>query len=175
MKKILLLIFFCVISLTSFAQLQGSFKYAQDGHIYFYLQNPTYYPIQVIWGAFNFDKNQNRQSQGVMAPGGTFIFGPNCGWIWEEGECFGVTYTNGEIESWRCPATDPAARGNTSFKGGSDWIAVTVRVSGCDGWAGSLCSCKTYKGYRRRGFQDKYKGNCGNCGHGPKAHGLDEW
>ena len=61
-----------------------------------------------------------------------------------------------------------------------DWIAVSVNVSKCRGFAGSLCSCTTYKGYKRAGL-DQYKGKCTNyagghqCGHGPAAHGLKEY
>lgn len=54
-------------------------------------------------------------------------------------------------------------------------IPVSVPVSKCNGYGGSLCSCKTYKGYKREG-DDVFVGNCSNyagghkCGHSPSAH-----
>lgn len=45
--------------------LQGEFKYAQDGHVYFYLYNPTGYSIPVVWGTSSGD-GREYQNQGVM-------------------------------------------------------------------------------------------------------------
>lgn len=62
-----------------------------------------------------------------------------------------------------------------SFKG--NLIAVSVTIPECSGFAGSLCSCTNYKGYRIAGTKT-YTGNCSNmvkghkCGHSPSAHGL---
>lgn len=177
-----MLIFYLLslVCLYSFGQLQGSFSYAQDGHIYFYLSNPTGYQISVTWGVFNYSKNERRLNQGVMPPGGTFIYGPNDSWVWEKGERFAVTYTNGQTVYWTCPETDPALRNRSNPSFGSNWISVSVNVSGCRGSGGSKCSCKVYKGYKRAGL-NQYKGNCTNyagghpCGHGPVAHGLSEY
>ncbi len=178
-KGIILACLISFISLYSHGQLQGAFNYAQDGHIYFYLSNPTAYQIQVVWGVYNFSKNEQRQNQGVMAPYSQFVYGPNANWVWEKGERFAVTYPNGQTAYWTCPETDPAMKkNNPSF--GSNWTPVSVKVAKCKGYAGSLCSCKVYKGYKRSGI-NQYKGNCTNyagghqCGHGPAAHGLTEY
>jgi hypothetical protein len=67
--------------------------------------------------------------------------------------------------------------GEPAFCGSSD-IAVSVSAE-CQGFGGSLCSCKCYKGYKVAGT-DRYHGNCTNyagghiCGHGPAEHGLSE-
>ena len=176
MKK-LLFVMFSLVSLCAYGQLQGTFNYAQDGHIYFYLSNPTGYQIPVVWGVYNFDKNQQRQNQGSMAPYSTFVYGPNFNWVWEKGERFAVTYANGQTVYWTCPETDPAIRNrsNPSFR--SNLIAVSKNVFKCRGDGGSLCSCKVYKGYKRAGLE-QYEGDCSNyagghkCNHGPAAHGL---
>ena len=111
----------CLLSLYSFAQLQGSFQYGQDGHIYFYLHNPTPYSISVNWGVNNSQTGESRQNFGVMSPNGTFIYGPNNRWIWMENETFTVTYSNGESVYWTCPQTDPTVKpSNTNFKGGEN-------------------------------------------------------
>jgi hypothetical protein len=61
-----------------------------------------------------------------------------------------------------------------------NWKAVKVKVAKCNGYGGSHCSCKLYRGYKRDGL-DQYRGKCTNmvnehqCGHGPKAHGLREY
>lgn len=180
MKKLLISSLLSLVCLCSFGQLQGSFSYAQDGHIYFYLSNPTGYQIPVVWGVYNFSKNEQRQNQGVMTPGDTFVYGPNANWVWEKGERFAITYSNGQTVYWTCPETDPALRNRSNPSFGSNWISVSVNVSGCRGFGGSLCSCKVYKGYKRAGL-NQYKGNCTNyagghqCGHGPAAHGLTEY
>lgn len=177
-KLVLFLCYFAYIC--SYGQLQGSFNYAQDGHIYFYLSNPTGYQIPVTWGVYNFRKNEQRVNQGVMTPYSTFTYGPNMNWIWEKDERFVVTYANGQTVYWTCPETDPILRNrsNISFGSGSrDWNSVSVTVSKCKGFAGSLCSCKVYKGEKRTGL-NQYRGNCSNiagghqCNHGPAAHGL---
>lgn len=178
MKKAVFSILLFFICICTYAQLQGSFSYGQDGHIYFYLTNPTGYQIPVVWGVYNFSKNEQLQFRGVMNPGGTFVYGPNENWVWEKGERFAVTYSNGYTEFWTCPETDPALRNSPSF--GNNWTSVSVNVSGCRGLGGSLCSCKVYKGYKRAGL-NQYKGKCTNyagghqCGHGPAAHGLTEY
>ena len=115
-----------------------------------------------------------------MNPGATFVYGPNANWVWEKGERFAVTYPNGQTVYWTCPETDPAVRNRSNPSFGSNWISVSVNVSGCRGFGGSLCSCKVYKGYKRAGL-NQYKGKCTNyagghqCGHGPAAHGLSEY
>lgn len=54
-------------------------------------------------------------------------------------------------------------------------IPVSVHVRKCNGSGGSLCSCKTYKGYKKEG-DDSFVGKCSNyagghkCGHDPSAH-----
>lgn len=180
MKKLLMSSLFSIVYLCSFGQLRGSFSYAQDGHIYFYLSNPTSYQIPVAWGVYNFRKNEQRQNQGIMNPKGTFVYGPNVNWVWEKGERFAVTYSNGQTVYWTCPETDPALRNRSNPTFGSNWISVSVNVSGCRGFGGSICSCKVYKGYKRAGL-NQYKGKCTNyagghrCGHGPAAHGLSEY
>lgn len=61
----------------------------------------------------------------------------------------------------------------------NEWIPVEVYVNRCDGYGGSLCSCKKYKGFKQAGL-DRYSGECSNyagghrCGHGPLDHGLPE-
>lgn len=180
MKKIIFSLYFSLVCLLSFGQLQGSFRYAEDGHLYFYLTNPTEHQILLVWGVDNLSKNQHRLYDGVMMPYTTFVYGPNYNWVWEKGERFTITH-KGQTVYWTCPETDPALRnrGNISFRGG-DWTAVSVNVSKCKGFGGSLCSCKTYKGYKRTGL-NQYRGNCTNyagghqCGHGPSAHGLSEY
>ena len=173
----ILLFMLCFSFVCAFGQLQGRFNYGQDGRIYFYLSNPTNYQIPVFWGAYNQIKNQQIQNQGIMSPGGTFIFGPNTNWTWEKGEKFAVTYSNDQTAYWICPETDPIVRNRSNPSFGSGRVAVSVRVSGCRGFGGSVCSCKVYKGYRRAGT-NIYEGSCTNyagghqCGHGPSAHGL---
>ena len=111
--------FFILGWLDSYGQLRGSFSYGQDGHIYFTLSNPTGYQIPVAWGVYNLDKQQQRQNQGVMNPYDTFVYGPNMNWVWEKGERFAVTYTNGKTDFWTCQETDTAVRNNRnpSFRG----------------------------------------------------------
>ena len=172
-------ILFGLVCLCSHGQLQGSYNYAQDGRIYFYLSNPTYYQIPVVWGVYNYDRNEQRQYQGVMRPGETFVYGPNANWVWMKGERFTVTYANGQSVYWTCPETDPVVRKRSNMSFGSDWINVRKDVPKCKGFAGSICSCKTYIGKKRAG-REQYKGNCTNyagghqCGHSPAAHGLNE-
>lgn len=119
MKTMVLSFLLSLSGLSSMAQLQGSFNYAQDGHVYFYLSNPTGYQIPVVWGVYNMEKNQFRQTQGVMPPYSTFTFGPNFNWIWEKGEQFAVTYANGQTVLWTCPVTEQTIRSSPSFKGAS--------------------------------------------------------
>ena len=143
--------------LDAYGQLQGSFSYGQDGHIYFTLSNPTGYQIPVVWGVYNFDKQQQRQNQGVMNPYDTFVYGPNMNWVWEKGERFAVTYTNGKTNYWTCPETDPAVRNsrNPSFRGAH-----------CRGTVGCDCS----------GFAPITNGNlwqredCRKCSHKKMYH-----
>lgn len=120
MKKVLLYLLLIFICPLSYGQLQGSFKYAQDGHIYFYLSNPTGYQVPVVWGVYNLNKNEQRQYQGCMAPYSTFTYGLNANWLWEKGERFAITYANGQTVYWTCPETDPALRNRNqpSFKRG---------------------------------------------------------
>ncbi len=118
--KHLISFLFCLISISSYGQLQGKFIYGQDGHVYFCLTNPTGYAIPVVWSVNNFKKNEQRLNQGYMPPHKTFTYGPNAQWVWEKEECFAITYvTNGQTVSWTCPVTDPALRNrsNISFKG----------------------------------------------------------
>ena len=65
-----------------------------------------------------------------------------------------------------------------SFKGykSNELNSVSVSLSNnCKGYAGSLCSCKKYIGYRVKGHtKGWYYGDCRNCGHSPSAHGLHE-
>lgn len=179
MKNITKLIMLTLLlgSNTLFAQLVGKFNHAPDRHIYFYLTNLTGYHIPVAYGVSNFEKNEHRQYSGVMLPYGTFMFGLNMNWRWEKGEVFIVVYQNGQTAQWTCPETDTWQDGpSLQYK---DLIAVTVDVSKCKGYGGSLCSCKVYKGYKYKSL-DRYYGKCTNyvhghqCGHGPKAHGLSE-
>ena len=73
-------------------------------------------------------------------------------------------------------STGSTGGSNPSF-GSSNKVAVEVTGVSCRGFAGSICSCTTYKGYKNAGT-DTYVGNCTNysaghqCGHSPKAHGL---
>lgn len=84
----------------------------------------------------------------------------------------------GAIMCYRCAGYGYLVVNNNqpSFGGGS-LIAVTVNTRKCSGFGGSLCSCTTYKGYRKAGTST-YTGNCTNivmghtCGHSPAAHGL---
>ena len=152
MKKVILYFLFSMICLYSYGQLQGSFSYAQDGHIYFYLSNPTGYQIPVVWGVYNLSKNEQRQNQGVMTPGGTFVYGPNANWVWEKGERFAVTYSNGQTVYWTCPETDSALRNrsNPSFKGDA-----TPPNASSDGYIYQGTSVKVggyyYKLYKKNG------------------------
>lgn len=179
MRRFFLSIQLVLMCVLSYGQLQGSFQYAQDGHLYFYLSNPTGYQIPITWGVYNDVKKEQRVTQGVMGPYFTFTYGPNANWLWEKGERFCVTYSNGQTVYWTCPSTDPALKrsGNPSF--GNNWISVSVPVSKCSG-EGSRCSCRVYKGYKRAGLS-QYKGDCTNyvlghkCGHGPAAHGLSAY
>ena len=53
-----------------------------------------------------------------MFPNSTFTYGPNANWIWEKGERFAITYSNGQTVYWTCPETDPAlGKNNPSFRG----------------------------------------------------------
>lgn len=153
----LLLLIFLFGSNTLFAQLQGSFSYAQDGHIYFCLVNSTPYSISVSWGVINYDKDEHRQDYGTMPPNSNFIYGPNESWVWERGEVFYVTYANGQTAKWTCPETDPALRNNSN---------VSFKGKHCTGSVG--CNCP--------GFKAKTDGDvwqtayCKNCGHHKDYH-----
>lgn len=101
-----------LIAHVSFAQLNGAFNYAQDGHIYFYLTNTLRYPITVNVAVRNFQTNEARADRITILNGRQFVFGPNAGWGWMQGEVFIVTYDNGRSVSWTCPQTDPAMANN---------------------------------------------------------------
>lgn len=133
MKKIFLSLFLLIFSLNSHGQLSGQFAYGNDGHIYFYLTNSSVYQIPVTWGAYNFQRNEQRQGQGVMMPNNTFIFGPNYGWTWLRGERFAVTYSNGQTQYWECPNSDPAVGNNPSFRGNPS-TKCNILGHGCTGF-----------------------------------------
>lgn len=128
-KKIFtFLLFVCISSLCSYAQLSGKFYTGQDGHIYFQLYNPTPYPIPVKWGVQNFSTGEHTQNMGTMMPSNSFIYGPNTNWVWIKGEIFYVVYGNGQTAQWTCPQTDPSVnRSNPTFTG-----KVCTETVGCD-------------------------------------------
>jgi len=152
MKKILLLLALGIISCKLSAQLTGQFGFGEDGHVYFYLSNPTYYQITVTWGAFNFEKNQSVSNQGVMNSGAIFVFGPNAGWTWEKGERFSITYSNGQTDYWNCPYTDPSVRENPAFRGRGKTGSCNTPSHNCTGYVDSngdnLCDVCYRKGYK---------------------------
>lgn len=99
--------------------------------------------------------------------------------------CHGCNGTGGYMSYWGpvyCQVcwgkgfvTIPVQQYNPSFQGNR--IPVKVNINKCKGYGGSLCSCKTYIGYKIAGT-DNYEGACQNyanghkCGHSPSAHGL---
>ena len=156
MKKFFITLL-CFVCMCSYGQLQGSFNYGQDGHIYFSLYNTTGYQVPVAWGVSNFSKNESRQNTGVMAPFATFVYGPNANWVWEKGEVFIVTYSNGQSVHWTCPQSDPALRSqiNPSFKG-----------KHCSGTVG--CSCPGFSPITNAEIWKREY--CRHCGHKKGVH-----
>lgn len=70
---------------------------------------------------------------------------------------------------------DANAKELTNDSSGKD-VYVEVSAS-CKGHGGSLCSCTTFKGYKKAG-SNRYYGRCQNranghvCGHSASEHGL---
>lgn len=118
MKRFILILSLIWISVCAYCQLLGQFSLAQDGHLYFYLSNPTNYNFPLTWGVYNHDKEEMRTNNGVLQAGGTFIYGLNYNWIWEKGEAFFVKYPDGQLRTWICPENDPSLPSrNIPFKG----------------------------------------------------------
>lgn len=107
MKRIFFLITLMLFSIIVFAQVNGSFNYGQDGHVYFYLANNSRYHVPVTVIASNAQKNQSCRDQTTIWSGNTFFFGQNYNWFWEQGETMTVIYNNGQSDKWVCPYTDP--------------------------------------------------------------------
>lgn len=111
-KRCFLTIAILLIASVSFAQLNGNFYYAQDGHIYFSLANTLRYPITFNAVVCNYQTNESRADRITILNGQQFIFGPNAGWVWMKGEVFTVTYSDGRTVVWTCPQTDPTVANN---------------------------------------------------------------
>ena len=144
----------------SYAQLTGGFNYAQDGHIYFYLNNPTPYQVPITWSVNNYNTNEHITNNGVMSPYSTFVYGPNANWYWVKGETFVITYQNGYSLKWECPQTDrfyAQQKNSPSFQG---------KV--CSGTVG--CKCTGFKPITNGTVADESK--CANpgCGHPRRVH-----
>lgn len=95
-----------LISLVSYAQLNGLFNYAQDGHIYFFLTNTSRYPMTVNVAVQNFQTNESKADVITIRGMEQLAFGPNINWFWLQGEIFIVTYMNGQSVYWTCPQND---------------------------------------------------------------------
>lgn len=157
MKKLIILLSICFVCLDAAAQLQGRFGYGNDGHVYFYLYNPTPYNIPIGYGPGNYETNESRSYVGVMPSQQIFAYGPNAGWVWKKGEVFLITYPNGQDETWTCPYDDPALsrRNNPSFgdsycskyrgkkcseQGLYDAVPCNCPGFSCSNWDASRCS-----------------------------------
>lgn len=108
---------------------------------------------------------------------GVFYFTPNRNYVVFQGYTFELGVYVVPNRDW---STKMAQYGfsisNTSFRGGS---YVEKRVYDCNGFGGSHCSCKIFKGYKVNGAE-LYYGDCQNyvnghtCGHSAAAHGLPQ-
>lgn len=107
MKRFIFFTTLLLFSIIAFAQVNGTFNYGQDGHVYFYLVNNTRFHVPVTVIARNAQKNQSRRDQVTVWSGNTFFFGPNYNWAWEKGETMTVIDGNGQSANWVCPYTDP--------------------------------------------------------------------
>lgn len=103
-KLIVFFLFFFIASGYSFAQLQGTFYTAQDGHIYFKAINVSGGNISVIINAYSSDRTN---SESITINDG-FILGPTTPWrwFWKKGDYIEVTYPWGQSVYWECPASD---------------------------------------------------------------------
>lgn len=104
--KIILTLGLFMVSLGTYAQLNGMFNYAQDGHIYFFLSNATRFPITVNVAVRNNQTSESRTDRITIRRNEQFVFGPNANWMWKQGEVFIVTYQNGQSVYWTCPQND---------------------------------------------------------------------
>lgn len=121
MKRTLFFCLLCLISLSAYSQLEGDFYKDNTGSVYFCLDNPSPYPISLMWCAKNYEKNSTREEHCVLPPYSRLTVGPNNGWIWEAGEYFFVVSDYQKL-TYRCKMTDSRIskkRKNPSFKGRS--------------------------------------------------------
>lgn len=147
----------CLMCLNVAAQLQGSFGYGNDGHIYFYLHNPTPFYFIIGFGPINYETEEVRSHGGTLYSQQTLAYGPNYSWVWQKGEAFLVTYSDGRSEKWICPKDDPSLsrRSNPSFGASTcekyrgkkcsvqgPYDAIPCQCSGfsCQHWDASKCS-----------------------------------
>lgn len=106
MKKIIIISCLLFISISTFAQLNGSFNLGNDGRIYFYLQNPSQKAVKISYFANNVAKQDSRYGKDIVLPNHIWVFGPNVGWVWEQGEIMTITLANGQSCQWVCPQSD---------------------------------------------------------------------
>lgn len=181
-----ILIAFCLFCTSHFsnAQLPGIFNYGNDGHIYFFLTNNSNNHVPVRVTAQNRQKGEQRTAEAKILPGNVFYFGPNYGWIWEQGETMTVTYGNGQSYNWACPATDPAAQ-NSSNGGRQDMSNHPYKCEFCNGKGtdimGGVCAICGGRGWAKMsgtggGGRSETNGySCGTCrgtGKCISCHGL---
>lgn len=163
-RKIILTISLSITSICAIAQVNGSFQYMNDGHIYFVLTNPTYYDIYGMWSATNNTTNEQIGNSFILRAGSSSYFGPSTiGWTWIKGEQFHIT-ANGENTSWACQITDPSVKkGNPNF-GASEASMYNGKKCGVRKSNGFYCDCSGC----RSGNWDPF--TCSKCGHKCKQH-----
>ena len=132
MRRIILLLFLAFISVLAFSQVNGYFNYAQDGHVYFYLENRTPYPHTATLLVKNVTKKQTRKEIVTIMSGYTFCFGPNYNWAWEKGETVTAIDPVGHSANWTCPYNDPDIQ---RMYGSNSGISSnnTIACYGCNG------------------------------------------
>ena len=164
MKRFFISLLFIWLGFFAYGQLQGSFKVAKDGRLYFYLYNPTSYQIQVTWGVSNFSTNEKRIFSGVMTPYNTFIYGPNAGWTWMKDEVFMLIYPDGRSVHWKCPQNDSSINYNPSFRG------TPSRTGHCRD-----CGVNHYGRYKCEHFSPMsgHPATCGRCGCPIRSHSYN--
>ncbi|MBQ9185848.1 MAG: hypothetical protein IJ151_08275 [Bacteroidales bacterium] len=120
MKRIFISFILIVASFMCKAQMVGQFSYANDGRVYFFLNNPTGFSFNVIVTANSPFRDVTKRESQFLQPGGGIYLGPSTPWAWEwcEGDTFTITYQNGASQTWRCPYHDYAHE-SVSFKGGN--------------------------------------------------------
>lgn len=173
MKRFILFITLLVFSFIAFAQVNGSFNYGQDGHVYFYLVNNTRFHVPVTVIARNAQKNQSRRDQVTVWSGNTFFFGPNYNWAWEKGETMTVIDGNGQSANWVCPYTDPDVlnmdSGHSSTNGyNGNYSQQSIQCYACHG-SGRCQACngsgtQYAYGMIRACSLCQGKGYCTQCG-----------